>query len=84
MHPGTVIRSIPRTKFVQRLTELPLRPIIMISYWRYRFNDMLTGTRVSLDYSIRSWPAAPAICPGLQADNPVMRGTWLGVIRTSG
>jgi len=34
--------------------ELPLRPIIVISYWRYRFGEMLTGVRVSLDYRIRS------------------------------
>jgi len=32
----------------------PLRPIIVISYWRYRFIEMMTGTRVSLDYKIRS------------------------------
>ncbi len=34
--------------------ELPLRPIIVISYRRYRFNEMLTGTRISFDYDIRS------------------------------
>ncbi|MFC2072349.1 VTC domain-containing protein [Chloroflexota bacterium] len=34
--------------------KLPLRPIIAIAYWRYRFNEMLTGTRVSFDYNIRS------------------------------
>jgi len=32
----------------------PLRPIIVISYWRYRFNEMSTGVRVSFDYNIRS------------------------------
>ena len=41
--------------------EEPLRPIIMISYWRYRFNEMLTGTRVSFDYSIRSSMVAPEL-----------------------
>jgi hypothetical protein len=41
--------------------ELPLRPIILISYWRYRFNEMLTGTRVSLDYNIRSSMVAPEL-----------------------
>ena len=32
----------------------PLRPIIKISYWRYRFTEMLTGMRVALDCHIRS------------------------------
>ena len=41
--------------------ELPLRPIIVISYWRYRFNEMLTGMRVSLDYNIRSSMVAPEL-----------------------
>jgi len=39
--------------------ELPLRPIIVISYWRHRFNEMLTGTRISFDYGIRSSMVAP-------------------------
>jgi len=34
--------------------EMPVRPIIMISYWRYRFTEMLTGVRVSLDCTIQS------------------------------
>lgn len=34
--------------------EMPLRPIIVISYWRYRFTEILTGMRVALDYNIRS------------------------------
>lgn len=34
--------------------ESPMRPVIKISYNRYRFTEMLTGTRVSLDYNIRS------------------------------
>ena len=41
--------------------ELPLRPIIVISYRRYRFNEMLTGTRVSFDYGIRSSMVAPEL-----------------------
>jgi hypothetical protein len=32
----------------------PLRPIIKISYWRYRFSEMLTGVSVVLDHRIRS------------------------------
>jgi hypothetical protein len=34
--------------------EMPIRPIIIISYWRYRFTELLTGVRVNLDCSIRS------------------------------
>ena len=41
--------------------EKPLRPIIKISYWRYRLNEMLTGIRVSLDYDIRSSMVAPEL-----------------------
>ncbi|NQT71245.1 MAG: VTC domain-containing protein [Chloroflexi bacterium] len=35
-------------------TELPLRPIITVSYSRYRFTEIFSGIRVSLDYDIRS------------------------------
>lgn len=35
-------------------TEMPLRPVIVISYWRCRFTEILTGTRVTLDYNIGS------------------------------
>lgn len=41
--------------------ELPLQPIIVISYWRYRFNEMLTGMRVSFDYNIRSSVVTPEL-----------------------
>jgi hypothetical protein len=34
--------------------EMPIRPIIRISYWRYRFTELLTGMRVNLDCNIRS------------------------------
>jgi hypothetical protein len=34
--------------------EMPLHPIIAISYWRYRFTEILTGRRVALDCNIRS------------------------------
>jgi hypothetical protein len=32
----------------------PLYPIIKISYWRYRFREVLTGIRVALDCHVRS------------------------------
>jgi len=34
--------------------EKPLKPIILISYQRYRFNEMQTGVRVSFDYDIKA------------------------------
>ncbi|MBA7666946.1 hypothetical protein ES703_75030 [subsurface metagenome] len=34
--------------------EAPIRPIIIIAYWRYRFTELLTGMRVALDCNIRS------------------------------
>ena len=45
---------------------LPLRPIILISYHRYRFNEMSTGMRVSLDFNIRSSVVAPELGHGEQ------------------
>ena len=39
----------------------PLQPIIMICYQRYRFNEMLTGTRVSFDHNIVSSVVAPGL-----------------------
>ncbi len=35
-------------------TQQPLRPIITVSYLRYRFTEIFSGIRVSLDYDIRS------------------------------
>jgi hypothetical protein len=37
----------------------PLQPIILISYLRYRFNEILAGVRTSLDYDIRASIVAP-------------------------
>jgi hypothetical protein len=37
----------------------PLRPVIKISYWRYRFSELLTGQRVALDCHIRSTMIIP-------------------------
>jgi hypothetical protein len=36
-----------------------LRPVIKISYWRYRFSEVMTGQRVSLDCHIRSTMIMP-------------------------
>ena len=51
---------IPMTTLIDAISgfghypEMPLHPIITISYWRYRFTEVLTGMRVTLDYNIRS------------------------------
>jgi hypothetical protein len=58
---------VPRNMLVDTIAgfgyypELPLRPIIKVSYYRYRFNEMMTGTRVSFDYNIRSSMMAPEL-----------------------
>ena len=44
----------------------PLKPIIMIAYWRYRFTEMMTGVSVSLDCRIRSTMVARELGYGEQ------------------
>lgn len=41
-----------------------LQPVIKISYWRYRFTEVITGQRVSLDCHIRSTMAFPGLGNG--------------------
>ncbi len=56
LHRGIV----PMTTLIDTMSgfghypEMPLHPIIVISYWRYRFTEILTGMRVTLDYNMRS------------------------------
>ncbi len=56
LHRGIV----PMTTLIDTMSgfghylEMPLHPIIVISYWRYRFTEILTGRRVALDCNIRS------------------------------
>jgi hypothetical protein len=51
---------IPRSDLIDMLAgfdyypEKPVEPIIAISYWRYRFNELFSGSRLALDYDIRS------------------------------
>ena len=58
---------VDRAKLVDTLAkfghypEKPLRPIIVIAYWRYRFNEMQTGVRVSFDYDISAYVVAPEL-----------------------
>lgn len=39
----------------------PLRPVIFISYRRYRFNEISTGTRVSFDQEVTAFPLVPEL-----------------------
>jgi hypothetical protein len=41
-----------------------LLPIISISYWRYRFSEVMTGQQVSLDCHIRSTTIMPGMGNG--------------------
>jgi hypothetical protein len=41
--------------------ESPLKPIVVISYQRHRFNEMQTGVRVSFDYDISASVIAPQL-----------------------
>jgi hypothetical protein len=51
---------IPRSNLIDILAsfdyylEKPIEPIITISYWRYRFNELFTNSRLTLDYDISS------------------------------
>ncbi len=56
---------------------LPLRPIIKISYRRFRLNEILTGTRVSLDYDIHSTMIAPEL--GYREKNVRLEGAVLEI-----
>ena len=48
--------------------EKPLQPIILISYLRYRFNEIMTGERVSFDRDIRASMVNPS--PGERPPRP--------------
>jgi hypothetical protein len=61
---------IPRSFLVNTLASfgyIPfeyLQPVIKISYWRYRFSEIITGQRVSLDCHIRSTMVLPGLGNG--------------------
>ena len=56
---------VPRTLLMDTLVRFGsfpskmLQPVIKISYWRYRFSEIMTGQRVALDYHIRSTMIIP-------------------------
>lgn len=55
---STRIETLASFKF---FPEKPLKPIILISYQRYRFTELQTGMRVCLDYDIRASVVAPEL-----------------------
>lgn len=57
--------------------DQPLRPVVVVSYWRNRFTEMFTGVRVSLDSRVRSTMVAPGI-GGDERDLP-LRGAVIEI-----
>jgi hypothetical protein len=62
--PVTLARTMAGFGF---FTYGPLRPVIAISYWRYRFVEPETGFRISIDSRIRSSVIMPGIGRGERA-----------------
>ncbi|MCX7911641.1 MAG: VTC domain-containing protein [Dehalococcoidales bacterium] len=60
---GIVSRSVLMETLARlgHFPEEPLKPVILISYRRHRFSEMLTGMRVSLDEDIRGSVVAPEL-----------------------
>ncbi len=61
LEPGNLSSGIiSNTELMETLAgfglfpEKPLKPIIVISYQRHRFNEMQTGVRVSFDYDVKA------------------------------
>jgi hypothetical protein len=68
LQPANLSRGIiERTALIEMLASLghypekPLKPIILISYQRYRLNEIYTGIRVSFDHDIRALSVAPEL-----------------------
>jgi hypothetical protein len=61
--------------------DKPLEPIILITYQRYRFNEILTGIRVSFDHDIRAMVIAPELGRPTLAGEITLPG---GVIEVKG
>jgi hypothetical protein len=57
----TLVRTMAGFGFFARG---PLRPVIVISYWRYRLVEPRTGFRISIDSHIRSSMVMPGIGQG--------------------
>jgi len=58
---ATLARTVASFGF---FTHAPLRPVVAISYWRYRFVEPETGFRISIDSHIRSSMVMPGVGRG--------------------
>ena len=78
---------IPRTTLIDILAsfgyylEEPIQPVIAISYWRYRFNELFSGSRLALDYDIRSTMVKQS--PGYQEKELKLSGAVIELKGTS-
>jgi hypothetical protein len=54
----TLIKTLAKFEY---FLEKPIKPIILISYQRYRFSEIQTGMRVCLDSDIRAAIVAPEL-----------------------
>ena len=61
--------------------DRPLRPVVLISYWRHRFIEVMTGARVSVDYDIKSTLVAREL--GYGERDLKLRGGVLEIKRSS-
>jgi hypothetical protein len=58
--PGLTRGIVSKTTLLETLAafghfpDKPLQPVILITYRRHRYHEMLTGVRVSFDYDIRA------------------------------
>ncbi len=71
--PENLLKGIvPESLLVQTLAGFgyfsldKLVPVIQISYWRYRFSEIITGQRISLDCHIRSGMVLPGYGKGIK------------------
>jgi len=84
-HPGSHDSILNYSQVTQTLAQFgffsdkPFQPVIFISYQRLRFEDLLTRTRLSLDWNIRSTLVSPPW--NRQEGSLLMRG---GVIEIKG
>lgn len=72
--PSELLESLAR---IGHFPAERLRPVVTVSYDRYRFVEAFTGKRVSLDYHMRSTSVAPDV--GLGERKLPMRGVIIEV-----
>jgi hypothetical protein len=88
LEPAQLVKGIvSKTTLIETLAgfghflDKPLKPIILITYQRYRFNEILTGIRVSFDHDIRASIVDPELGRPTLAGEITLPG---GVIEVKG